>query len=294
MNPSSLVFCAIVAMWAVYVLGRWRRRREQQLALAAMAEFSRDLHQLPTGRPLTITTREPSPISGLPRGRRLMGLLLAGNLISGTATFILAILSIISWKIPFLQLALAVLLVAALRASVLRSRDLAHRQSARTRRRASASGRRRRRSLIREVLARRAAQAPPAVTNEPEVDLALGEVAAGGAQQPSRSEPTGDTWEPIAVPRPTYQMKARAPVAAPIPMAPAVEDPAADSSEVGAAASVGGASVGAGATPEVAAAHSRVAPGAGSAAEEVPADEEQDQPDFDLDAVLERRIAANE
>ncbi len=261
-------------MWAVYVLGRWRRRREQELALSSIAEFSRDVAQLPVARPLQITATV-QPRAALPQSRRLMGICLVGDLLATVITAFLALINVLPWKCFFISVLAGVVLVAGLRASVVRSRDVARRQVARSRRRLAESGRRRRRSLIREVVARRAAARVGPI---PAVELAPEAVGGEGDAVEAVAEPSGDTWEPIPVPRPTYQMKARAPVAAPIPVAPPAEPVAAQAPS---------------ASQVEAELPGNVAQG--PAAVELAATEvEPDQPEFDLDAVLERRIAANE
>ncbi len=323
MDPSSLVFCAIVAMWAIYVLGRWRRRREQLAEIAAVQKFSHDWAQLPAGHFLDSSHLEhsaeikhkkqnpsspdsgPSPAvpagrtgqgpqmnstgrrlpparAGLPPARRIMGIALLINFGAFFGTGLGAIFGVLSGFPVLLTVILGAILVASLRTSALRSRDLARRQLLRERRRAVEQRRRGRRSLIRGLLARR-----PVVTAVPEP------AAPAVVEPPARADgglahvEAGQTWEPIPVPVPTYQLKARAAVDAPIPMAPS-----ADRSLIvpGPPAAAGGLD------------STGVAVGAADGEDSVPAasaaalDAEECEPqeyEFDLDSVLERRIAAN-
>lgn len=60
MDPSSLIFVVIVAIWAAYLLGHWVRRRDQVATMRSIDRFSEAMrvlerrpavHAVPLSRP---------------------------------------------------------------------------------------------------------------------------------------------------------------------------------------------------------------------------------------------------
>ncbi|HEX3005593.1 MAG TPA: hypothetical protein VHO27_15360, partial [Angustibacter sp.] len=62
MDPSSLIFVVIVAIWAAYLLGHWVRRRDQVATVRSVDRFSeamRVLERRPAVRSVPLSRPNP-------------------------------------------------------------------------------------------------------------------------------------------------------------------------------------------------------------------------------------------
>jgi hypothetical protein len=366
-DPSSLIFLAIIAIWAAYLLGHWVRRRDQLATARSIDRFSESMRVLerrtptrpvaaarptarayvvapvrapasrPAGRPLTGGGRRPpaglraaalaarSSRPGLTPGgevtsstshhritraaaRRRARLVLVLGAATAVAWLLAAATAVVWWPAALVSGVLLAVLVQlrrtvraassapAARSSARRStgsvRSASPRRSRRSRglaARVPAPARRPRRhqqdarAVLQQLGAMRAGAshrsaagdetnpvdgapaafvpATPDVTpNRPGVGS--GHDRAGAARQPA--DPDGG-WQPVPVPPPTYTLKPKA--------RPAVRRPVAEPGATGAAGSD---------APARTSAPSHA---------DVPATNQPD-PTFDLDEILERRIAA--
>jgi hypothetical protein len=365
-DPSSLIFLAIIAIWAAYLLGHWVRRRDQLATARSIDRFSDAMRVLerrtptrpvtsarPTARAYVVApVRAPAtgrPASGphlaartdgvpahLPRpsitraAARRRARLVLGLAVATVLAWALAATAALTWWPAAVVTALLAAVVVQMRrtarpasaaraattpraASTARAASTTARAASRptsarsaTRRptaqrrhplrrprglasRVPGPSRRVRhhqdvRAIVEQVSAARRAQDTVTIATTGAVagdtstadaghDLALSEPTslAVGVAEPA---PRGDgSWQPVPVPPPTYTLK---PKARPVVRRP-VADVVDDLSATGAATSVGtSARTGADVLPEVS---------AGPAAPTAP-------PAFDLDEILERRIAS--
>ncbi|MGN6303048.1 MAG: hypothetical protein ACTHN8_18345 [Angustibacter sp.] len=312
MDPSSLIFVVIVAIWAAYLLGHWVRRRDQVATVRSVDRFSeamRVLERRPAVRSVPLSRPNPrsyvvapagaatpqvsvkrapavtarpaarpaaGPAAGPaapaaaavtpPRAGRARTSPPRGNLVRAVVLLALVVLTPVTWLLAAVTQAVTwwmgalvtvalVGVVAELRQRARRARELARRRERLERRTESQARRQSRRQVVGEVVAAhrdRGAGASP----QPQVDDAT-------SAEPAPSEPADGGWQPVPVPPPTYTLKPKAPprVRPAVPVAAGV---AAEETTVAAPA----------AAP--------VAPA--PAAPPVPA--------FDLDEILERRIAS--
>jgi hypothetical protein len=299
-DPSSLIFLAIIAMWAAYLLGHWVRRRDQLATARSIDRFSESMRVLerrtptrpvsaarPTARAYVVApvrgpaatgrrgtvvrpsaiaaggrSRVPSTVATVAtvavpgtssrrrisreaarrRGRLVVGLLTATML----AWLLAAVTALVWWPAALVTGLLAVVLVQMRRTvRAAAPRRARHSTGRRPRRRnlaarVPAPSRRPRRhhqdvrSVVEQVAAARRAQqadasaARPASTpdDDPQRAQNAPEPMATGAHAArlGASEEVVGGWQPVPVPPPTYTLKPKARPPVRRP-APAVEAP---------------------------------------------------------------------
>lgn len=256
MQPSSLIFVLVVAIWAVCLLQYWIKRRDHLSTVRSVDRFSAAMRVLDDHR-LRRGTTEPTPRSysvaptrtarpevtvkhaaAPPRGRmvepvvgasrRVRGLTLLTMLVLLPVVALVAALGPLPWWVGAAWLVGTVAAFGWLRQAVRVEREARGRERVALRRAqapaerapvaasAPAPAPRRRAERVYDV-----AGATPA-TAEAVVD----ETATAAA--PTTPEP--GTWEPTPVPRPVYAMKA--PAHRPEPTPAATSTPAAAQDEV--------------------------------------------------------------
>jgi hypothetical protein len=295
MRPSSFVFVAIVGLWAVHLLPQWIRRRDALGASRGADRHSTALRVLAPRRRLpgggrssapllpsipvvsapVVDAPAPGPASPLApeAGRAPAALSLAalptGAVAARRRRFVLValagftLLSVIgaaAGAVPAFVAVVGVLLLgldlAALRGAAVAGERRRAAEAERGRR-AAASERARRARIAHEAAARAHAadEAGAEVSSAAEVEnLPVAPAAAPAARRPLADD---GTWVPVPVPPPTYTLKPVAPRPAPAPLEPAL------------------------------------APAAAPAATAAPQLRLVEEPEVDLDSVLERRRAVN-
>lgn len=256
MQPSSLIFVLVVAIWAVYLLQYWIKRRDHLSTVRSVDRFSAamrvlDDHRLrreatePTPRSYAVTpartarpevtvkhagaparARMVEPVVGAPR--RVRGLVLLTMLVLLPVVTLVAAFGPLTWWVALAWLVGTVAAFGWLRQAVQAEREARGRARAQERRTATATA----------PTPRRAEPAPPEASPAPRrraeriYDVAAPAVAAAAAaemdevEEPIATTPEPGTWEPTPVPRPVYTMKAaarREPAPAPT-AAPAADD----------------------------------------------------------------------
>jgi hypothetical protein len=264
-HPTSLVFVAIVGLWAAYLLPQWIRRRDalgasrttdrHSLALRVLQPRRRERRPTPSTTPLiprqVRTPPVPAPVPVIPvavapgsavaRRRRTVLAVLLGI----TALCVVgALLGAVPAVVALIASAVLAADVAALRAVVLRERRRTAAQAATTARAVRAARR------LPEPVAEPVAE--PVLEPQP-IDEPIDEPVVAPAPVVAADD---GSWTPVPVPPPTYTLKPMAPRREPAPLqTPAPEQP-------------------------------QLAPAARAWVHEEPAD-------VDLDDVLERRRAVN-
>jgi hypothetical protein len=314
-DPSSLIFLAIIAMWAAYLLGHWVRRRDQLATARSIDRFSESMRVLerrtptrpvsaarptarayvvaPVRRPLPATVRRPAttppasaarPTAAAHRSRigreaaRRRARLVLGLLVAAALAWLLAASPVLSWwPAAAVTALLAAVLVQMRRTARPAPRRVSGRSTVRPRGRRSRSlasrvpapARRPRhhqdvRAVVEQVTASRRQKAgavattpaSPADDGRPATQTASDQPTAAADRPASVGAPDEVVggWQPVPVPPPTYTLKpkARPPVRRPVPTTKVLDD---------------------------------VPPARPSAPQPAP-------PAFDLDEILERRIAA--
>jgi len=313
-DPSSLIFLAIIAMWAAYLLGHWVRRRDQLATARSIDRFSESMRVLerrtptrpvsaarptarayvvaPVRRPLAPTVRRPAgalppaavrsapavhrPRIGRAAARRRARLVLGLLAATALAWLLAASTTVAWWPAAVVSALLAAVLVQMRRTARPARRGVSRRATVRPGARRSRSlasrvpvpARRPRhhqdvRAIVEQVTTARrqadaAATTPAGATAiTPDDDLRLppsasADAVPAGSQEPS---PAAGGWQPVPVPPPTYTLKPKAPAPVRRPLFTA---------DV---------------TDEV-------------PATRPPAPQPAPPPAFDLDEILERRIAA--
>lgn len=258
MQPSSLIFVLVVAIWAVYLLQYWIKRRDHLSTVRSVDRFSAamrvlDDHRLrreatePTPRSYAVTpartarpevtvkhagaparARMVEPVVGAPR--RVRGLVLLTMLVLLPVVTLVAAFGPLTWWVALAWLVGTVAAFGWLRQAVQAEREARGRARAQERRTATATAT--------APTPRRAEPAPPEASPAPRrraeriYDVAAPAVAAAAAaemdevEEPIATTPEPGTWEPTPVPRPVYTMKAaarREPAPAPT-AAPAADD----------------------------------------------------------------------
>ncbi|MFC6006531.1 hypothetical protein [Angustibacter luteus] len=305
MDPSSLIFVVIVAIWAAYLLGHWVRRRDHLATVRSVDRFSEAMRVLerrpavravPLSRPnprsyvVAPSSRSsarppsdvvvkrapavgrpaPSPASPVVAERPVRparpaiasprtpvrGLVLLGLLVVTPVVWLLVPFTALAWWLGALVTAALVAMVGWQRHTVRRARDQRRRQARQELRSASLARRQSRRDVVGQVVA----------ANRDRAAAAGSAAAVDGASSEVESGPDDGSWQPVPVPPPTYTLKPKAPPvqvrpaaysndpAPDAPVAEPVSEPVGEPAVVAAAAEAGG---------------------------------------FDLDEILERRIAAN-
>lgn len=286
MDPSSLIFVVIIAIWAAYLLGHWVRRRDQLATARSIDRFSDAMRVLerrapvpavPAGlsrayvmapvRPLTFEppARTSVRVLAQPRGARVRRARILAALVAATpAGLLLVALTALPWWVAAVPTLALVGLVARLRSTARRQRQRRQRHATVQRRAAARAGRESVRSVVGQVVAARGERLAES-TQRAAARLAQPVQAVQQAVQPGvEPAPAENGWQPVPVPPPTYTLK---PKATPVlrPQAPAQPAPAPPATAQPATSP----------EPQVAAAP-------------------QPQPvvAFDLDEILERRIAS--
>lgn len=254
-QPSSLVFLVLIAIWAAYLLQHWVRRREHLATARSVDRFSDAMRVLERrtplpesalstphprsyavsparpSRPEVVVKRAQSPTPDVPTrpaaavrptrifhvlagvsARRLRGLSLLASLSLPFVVSVLAALSVVSWWIVLVAVAVLVADVAWLRHAALSDRA-ARREQALARGSEPVPARAAAAHFAHlepePELATSVAAATDSLAEAPEVaervDVADVAVAAGSEAE---VDPSG--WAPIPVPPPTYTLKAMA------------------------------------------------------------------------------------
>lgn len=238
---SAVIYAAIVVMWAVVLVPMWLRRHDAATESRSVDRFATAMRTLsrrttsgpgrryvvmprrteggvsvhvsgaaaPPARPSTSRPSSRPAVAPASRPRRTVTArrstslvarrrrLLLGMLVVTFLTMVLAAAGVISWP---LQIVVDVILVAFcihLRAQA---------------KRAAATTRQRRRAAVAPSTRRPVSRPAPARPTAPESAPAM---PAAASADPLEATGTDDTWEPVPVPRPTYTLKAPAPVEVP-------------------------------------------------------------------------------
>ncbi len=319
MDPSSLIFVAIVAIWAAYLLGHWVRRRDQLATMRSVDRFSAAMRVLdrrppvaaarPPVRPAVMATSRRSPARGRPaepqarRGsarrtstwrRARAGLALVTLLVVSVGWGLFAA-GRAPWWAAVTGSGLFVVMLGWLRGSAGRQQQLARRRAGRARRGQAQARRQGRRAVVGRVVAEHRARA---ARRSATPERAEPEPAADPERQPVRPGPgdaaeevAGRGWQPVPVPPPMYTLKDRAPDH---PTGPVRPRPAADPVVTAVDQPTTATEPAEAPDPE---------PGARLPADLVDGADPVDPSDgadladpavvFDLDAILERRIASS-
>lgn len=246
MQPSSLIFVLVVAIWAVYLLQYWIKRRDHLSTVRSVDRFSAamrvlDDHRLrreatePTPRSYSVApvraarpqitvkrgdapprTRMVEPVVGAPR--RVRGLTLLAMLVLLPVVTLVVAFGPLPWWVGVAWLVGTVAAFGWLRQAVQVQREARGRARVEERRAAAPA--------TRTAAPATRATAPAAAAGATMSDEPVGrkaeriyDVAAAGPQTPvvedeapvvpdAPLEP--GTWAPTPVPRPMYTMKARA------------------------------------------------------------------------------------
>ena len=227
-QPSSLIFVLVVAIWAAYLLQYWIKRRDHLATVRSVDRFSAamrvlDDHRMrretaePTPRSYAVAptraarpevtvkhaeaTRRPSrveQVAGAPR--RVRGLTLLAMTVLLPVVLLVTAFGPLPWWVALAWLAGTVGAFAWLRSAVLAERAAADLERAEERRAAPAAPRT-------TPAPRRTAPVAAAPFDVADHDEAP---APADAAPESTAEPEPGTWQPTPVPRPMYTMKARA------------------------------------------------------------------------------------
>lgn len=233
MQPSSLIFVLVVAIWAAYLLQYWIKRRDHLATVRSVDRFSAamrvlDDHRMRRGaaepaprsyavaptraaRPEVTVKHAESPRHGHPAepaagaSRRVRGLTLLTMLVLLPIVLLVTAFGPLPWWVSLAWLAGTAGAFAWLRNAVMAER---------------AAARRRRAETFRDAERATAAPAEPTMTRRTApvaaapFDVADQAEEAAPAAEPSPLPPVSDpepgTWQPTPVPRPMYTMKARA------------------------------------------------------------------------------------
>lgn len=257
-QPSSLIFVLVVAIWAVYLLQYWIKRRDHLSTVRSVDRFSAAMRVLDDHR-LRRETAEPTPRSysvaparaarpavtvkhaeAPPRARivepvvgadrRVRGLTLLTMLVLAPVVLLVAAFGPLPWWVAAAWLVGTVAAFGWLRQAVTAQREARGRERVAQRRTAQAAAARPERSERPETVETAAPTPAPRRKAERIYDVASTAPAAEAVvdEAPVEARPLEPgTWEPTPVPRPMYTMKARAdrPEPAPQPAAPAAVDP---------------------------------------------------------------------
>lgn len=222
---TGLIYAAIVAAWAAYLVPLWLRRHDEAAASRSVDKFSDAMRvlarrktpayatpadeaadQLPRrpvlGPPPRSSVRPAPGVSAATRRRRVLVALVAAL----TVVTVLAVVALVAWwavAIPS-GVVVAFLFVSA---SAARAERAAVRSPARE------HGPVRRSARVTASYAHGSSVAQPGVDDEPTVV-----VRRASSEEPAAAEPaskaakrTDGLWDPVEVPLPTYVTKARAP-----------------------------------------------------------------------------------
>jgi hypothetical protein len=223
---TGLIYAAIVAAWAAYLVPLWLRRHDEAAASRSVDKFSAAMRVLarrktpayatpadedpadqlprrPVLGPPPRTSSRPVALSAATRRRRVLVFLVFAL----TVVTVLAVLTVVPWWAVAIPAGVVVLFLFV-SASAARAERFAARPARR-----SYAGPVRRGSRVAASYAHGSAVAQPGVDDEPTVIVRR--PSAEPAPEPAAAEPTapdkGDLWDPVEVPLPTYVTKARAP-----------------------------------------------------------------------------------
>ncbi|MGB8382827.1 MAG: hypothetical protein WCG47_16535, partial [Dermatophilaceae bacterium] len=238
MQPSSLVFLVVIAIWAAYLVQYWVRRREHMSTARSVDRFSRAMRVLErrseraeaedeagpairsslvaraparpsagrdshAGMPAGVARSvQPGRSSRLARRARAAGLLLTLAMLPVTIGF--AQIGMVPWWSIALAFGVVGLCLVALRLFAVREQTARH-----TERSMRASGSRGARVGSRSAVA---GEATAAAVGQ-DLDAPEASPARPAAQPAYR--PGDPSWRPVPVPRPTYQLKDPAPPSRP-------------------------------------------------------------------------------
>lgn len=256
MQPSSLIFVLVVAIWAVYLLQYWIKRRDHLSTVRSVDRFSAamrvlDDHRMGRGaaepmprsysvaptraaRPeVTVKHAEATParverVGGVPR--RLRGLTLLAMITLVPLVAVPAVLGPLPWWAILVPLVGAVVAFVWLRRSVVAERSAARRVRVERRQDVAPRAERPAAPTAPAAPARTAAPAAarPVARSTRVYDVAqdqdpVEEVVVEPVATVAEPEPEPGTWQPTPVPRPMYTMKAKAErrEPAPVPASPA-------------------------------------------------------------------------
>lgn len=227
MDPSSLIFVVIIAIWAAYLLGHWVRRRDQLATARSIDRFSAAMRVLERRAPVPPALIAPSrayvmapapPLSFAPPARtsvRHVGLspdvrvrrtrLLATMVGLTSAGWLLFALAALSWWVAVVPTLGLVGLLVLLGTT---GRRQYQRHALVQRRVAAPVGRESVRSVVGQVVAAR---------EERLAQSSLRAAAAVPVVEPVVVEPVvvepvviENGWQPVPVPPPTYTLKPKA------------------------------------------------------------------------------------
>ncbi len=241
MDPSSLIFVAIIAVWAAYLLGHWVRRRDQLATARSIDRFSHAMRVLerrapapvarPAARAYVVSPARVTPPAiaapaamkpaaaapaSRPAARPRPDRTAARAAAVRRRTALLAVLVVataVAWPlVPLVGLPwwTAAAVTLGLLALVARLRSTARRQSRRAvtvrRRAATRAGREDVRSVVGQVVASR----------QDRLAAAGERAAAAAAPSPVVADEAAEPvvaggWSPVPVPPPTYTLKPKAP-----------------------------------------------------------------------------------
>ncbi|MDN5718457.1 MAG: hypothetical protein L0G89_14615 [Janibacter sp.] len=255
MQPSSLIFVLVVAIWAVYLLQYWIKRRDHLSTVRSVDRFSAamrvlDDHRLrreiaePTPRSYSVAparaarpevtvkhagasprARMVEPVVGA--SRQVRGLTLLTMLVLLPVVVLVAAFGPLPWWVGVAWLVGTVAAFGWLRQAVQAQREARGRARVERRRTAQPSAPRSQRvetAAPTQAPRRTAERIYDVAATTPVAEVAIDEApVASGPLEPG-------TWEPTPVPRPMYTMKAAAhrpePTPQPVvPVAPAGVDP---------------------------------------------------------------------
>lgn len=237
MDPSSLIFVAIIAVWAAYLLGHWVRRRDQLATARSIDRFSHAMRVLerrapaPVARPPARTyvvsqarvapRATPSRPAAVPARPARTAARTAAVRRRTALLAVLVVATVVGWPlVPLVGLPwwTATVVTVALVALVGRLRSTARRQRQRAvavrRPAATRAGREDVRSVVGEVVASR--QDRLAAAGERAAAAAVPAPAAAPAAVPAAMDDVVEPavaggWSPVPVPPPTYTLKPKAP-----------------------------------------------------------------------------------
>ncbi len=248
-QPSSLIFVLVVAIWAAYLLQYWIKRRDHLATVRSVDRFSAAMRVLDDHR-MRRETAEPTPRSysvaptraarpevtvkhaeaprracrpqaasvGAPR--RVRGLTLLGMLTLLPVVLLVTAFGPLPWWVSVAWLAGTVGAFAWLRRAVVAERAAAGLERVEEPRPAQRTG------APRTAPATTRRTAPVAAAPFDVADHEEEPAPVDASPQPA-AEPEPGTWQPTPVPRPMYTMKARADRPDPAPVRPEPAAPAA-------------------------------------------------------------------
>lgn len=248
-QPSSLIFVLVVAIWAAYLLQYWVKRRDHLATVRSVDRFSAamrvlDDHRMrrdtaeatprsyavaPTraARPeVTVKhaeapqrTRMVEPVVGAPR--KVRGLALLTMVVLLPVVLLVTALGPLPWWVSVAWLVGTVAAFGWLRQAVRVEREAAARARAEQRRAAAP-----RVAAPSRAAAQRTAPVAPTRTTRAAAPFDVAEEAPEQAAESSAPIEPG-TWQPTPVPRPMYTMKAKVerPEPAPMETAPVAQTP---------------------------------------------------------------------